>query len=1574
MLSRLQVLRGEHPEKKAIAWTEDGETEVCSRTYNQLVVEAQRVSWALSEEWMVANGEKAALIYPPGPNFVAAFLGCLGCGVVAVPLRPPNPVTEGNCSGAERLAREADFAGCTVALTVWSFSVTVAQMMSRCSALRRLRWYYTDVATSGKLSLGSRVLCQCPPACTTLSGFQDEAISEASTAYLELDGRASDGTLSQVEVPLGCLLMRVERWRPLLQGKDTVMVCWFAQHAPAGLLGGILAPLWVGGTTYLIPQDEFLKSPLVWFKTLSIVEGTATIGINQGYDLVRRHWMSLEAVQRPDINLSTVEKFGCRKEDRWQEMVLRMFETFVNYGLSWDKFKACAGLRSIAALPEPEPGRFHRQQRVHPAVCPPLRAMEALGSQALDLDTCREPAEENCEDGTSESVPREAPFGVYWRGLGDCSCVMSTTLRQVSNGGVIQKPDKEGCGQDAPGPSGKVQFVHGEGQPGCDAVGLEDSNFFYVGHRAGDYKRGRSGGSNGEGSLEGSGSQLDSNDFTISFDFWKRGTGQSGQAMRTASVELSSLGDQEPNGGPQGTVLDRLWRRKSFVWDSAEYPKGENTGISFSDVEKACQNFDILRRVSEGHEPSELSKISSWNSCTEVSKQSSWRSSLAEMQSTPASSYAEQDLGGRLSSQSQIQPQISAFSVESWLVDLFCRYGVQDFSTQMYHSGIPSRLLQRVLDDVRKHCGVELNMDEVLTNSVSRIIRRVVERKAVYEGSCPSVGQYTNMNALKCQANEDLPERRSWLCRSAQHMMSTARSREVPEKELKHILGVPARPNTQTLKKPLLALEPRGMQMSKVGQACLQMIGMLGIVLLFSASMLPSLALVVLVSNEHNSTWPLSHLWHVSHTGAMALLFPVVILLFAVAFSGIVIISKWLIVGRYKEGAMVVWSSLFARWWFMDRLLSVWDLVVGKFVSGTCFYNLFCYLMGAHCPLLLAEITQPLREFDLLYIGEHARIRGNIYCRSLLPGKLFLAPVTLEVGAKIESLAVVLPGCTLAACSILEPLGVLLEGSSTTPGTVYSGNPATAVGKTRCRKTRSAKSLKQARQFSIAKAATLVINFYIAVTIAVLVLPLLELVGAFPDSFRYTPVLHVASIVFGGGAILMALTVGLKWLLLGKVRPAIIVESHWRQWRVWCVDSFARFPMWALSVWLQRTPIINLWYCAMGTKVPIVSSSIPPEVVPPSAADLVSFGSNVFASGFIVKTKGDPPKEIAMESGSEPGAWITIGKSHFGAGASVGLSSVCGPGFSCGKQSIVGPVTRVGPGIDYPDGTEVFGNPAQAVNRKLNEAGVIADIAEVQSEEEDTENMSGSESIFVLFVTGIQGIMIRIILITFFVALATIPAYEGFVSVFSFPSNSELTFRRLITAWAAFTVMLLGLQAGLLSAFLCFDAIHRLAVYWGHPVVTKYHIRSFSGFWITEHSVFSDVLRTFFVNPLLSGSAFIRWLYRSIGANIGDNVYLTNVAIEGALNLDIGDGSVVDNSECMGCKQLGDILQLGPVTIGKECTVQAGSVLLSGDKLEDDSLVGPRTKPEPEQVLSTGMHWHGAPAVGYSIDQHKTHI
>src|SRR5262245_11178089 len=81
------VLRGwsaRQPGKRLYTYLAVGDGEAGERlSYAELDRRARAIAARLQE--LGLGGERAILLYPPGLEFIAAFLGCLYAGVVAVP-------------------------------------------------------------------------------------------------------------------------------------------------------------------------------------------------------------------------------------------------------------------------------------------------------------------------------------------------------------------------------------------------------------------------------------------------------------------------------------------------------------------------------------------------------------------------------------------------------------------------------------------------------------------------------------------------------------------------------------------------------------------------------------------------------------------------------------------------------------------------------------------------------------------------------------------------------------------------------------------------------------------------------------------------------------------------------------------------------------------------------------------------------------------------------------------------------------------------------------------------------------------------------------------------------------------------------------------------------------------------------------------------------------------------------------------------------------------------------------------------------------------------------------------------
>ena len=82
--------RAQHrPELVVYTFLVDGHTREARLTFAELDQRARAIGAMLQRR--LAPGDRALLLYPPGLDYIAAFLGCLCAGVVAVPAWPPRP-------------------------------------------------------------------------------------------------------------------------------------------------------------------------------------------------------------------------------------------------------------------------------------------------------------------------------------------------------------------------------------------------------------------------------------------------------------------------------------------------------------------------------------------------------------------------------------------------------------------------------------------------------------------------------------------------------------------------------------------------------------------------------------------------------------------------------------------------------------------------------------------------------------------------------------------------------------------------------------------------------------------------------------------------------------------------------------------------------------------------------------------------------------------------------------------------------------------------------------------------------------------------------------------------------------------------------------------------------------------------------------------------------------------------------------------------------------------------------------------------------------------------------------------
>ena len=141
--SLVDVLRNQaelRGDKLAYGFLEDGVELGATLSFAELDLQARALGATLQQ--LSSPGDRALLLYPPGLDFVVAFMGCQYAGVVAIPALPPNLSRVSATLG--RLARIVDNAAPKVALTTSELLPRLRNATREAPSFARLLWQSSD--------------------------------------------------------------------------------------------------------------------------------------------------------------------------------------------------------------------------------------------------------------------------------------------------------------------------------------------------------------------------------------------------------------------------------------------------------------------------------------------------------------------------------------------------------------------------------------------------------------------------------------------------------------------------------------------------------------------------------------------------------------------------------------------------------------------------------------------------------------------------------------------------------------------------------------------------------------------------------------------------------------------------------------------------------------------------------------------------------------------------------------------------------------------------------------------------------------------------------------------------------------------------------------------------------------------------------------------------------------------------------------------------------------------------------------------------------------------------------------
>ncbi|MEH1169328.1 beta-ketoacyl synthase N-terminal-like domain-containing protein [Micromonospora sp. CPCC 205539] len=307
----------ERPEQIAYRFLANGDVDgpTVEWTYGRLFDEVRAVAATLGERLPV--GARCLLLYPPGLDFVAGFLGCLWAGLVAVPAYLPE--TERQRPRALRrmlgVLRDCRAAAVLTAPAETAFAVTARDLDP---AFAELTWLHGAEASAGRMS----------------------AAVDAEIAFLQYTS-GSTGVPKGVVVSHDNLTQNLRDQYAVWQHDEAQMVSWLPAYHDMGLVGGLLYPLFVGGTATLLPPAAFIERPVRWLSALSRFGGTMSLAPNFGYQMCARR---VSAEDIAGLDLSSWRLAGNGAEPVRAGTLRRFVDTFAPAGFDPRALTPCYGL------------------------------------------------------------------------------------------------------------------------------------------------------------------------------------------------------------------------------------------------------------------------------------------------------------------------------------------------------------------------------------------------------------------------------------------------------------------------------------------------------------------------------------------------------------------------------------------------------------------------------------------------------------------------------------------------------------------------------------------------------------------------------------------------------------------------------------------------------------------------------------------------------------------------------------------------------------------------------------------------------------------------------------------------------------------------------------------------------------------------------------------------------------------------------------------------------------------------------------------------------------------------------
>ena len=259
----------------------------------------------------------------PGPDYLAAFFGCVYAGVVAVPAHLPRLSRPPVRLQAILNDCRADFA-----LTTRKVQTDLTRRYPQIAELTRLRWVASDEAGDA-------------------DAWRAPKTDADDLVFLQYTS-GSTQTPKGVMVSHGNLLHNSEVMRRMFRhGPESRGVIWLPPFHDMGLIGGLLQPLYAGFPVVLMTPGAFIQRPRRWLEAVSRYRATTSGGPNFAFELCVER---VPPDQLDGLDLSSWRVAVAGSEPIRAETLERFSQAFAPAGFRREAFFPSYGLAEATLL------------------------------------------------------------------------------------------------------------------------------------------------------------------------------------------------------------------------------------------------------------------------------------------------------------------------------------------------------------------------------------------------------------------------------------------------------------------------------------------------------------------------------------------------------------------------------------------------------------------------------------------------------------------------------------------------------------------------------------------------------------------------------------------------------------------------------------------------------------------------------------------------------------------------------------------------------------------------------------------------------------------------------------------------------------------------------------------------------------------------------------------------------------------------------------------------------------------------------------------------------------------------